>query len=108
MNWKELEAYGAITIGLICIFLPFILILGGVEFFPDVSSESDQANSICYSIFFIVGIIFLVAGFYDYKKLGSNIIVELTQQTQKVRYCPDCDRNIPWDAQLCPYCGKKF
>lgn len=108
MNWKELEAYGAITIGLICIFLPIILLLGGVEVFPNVSYKSGQANSICYSISFIVGIIFLVAGFYDYKKLESNTKVEATPATIKIRYCPDCGRNIPWDAQLCPYCGKKF
>ena len=24
------------------------------------------------------------------------------------RYCPDCGREIPFDAKLCPYCGKKF
>jgi len=24
------------------------------------------------------------------------------------RYCPKCGRNIPFDANICPYCGNKF
>lgn len=24
------------------------------------------------------------------------------------RKCPACNRAIPFDAKLCPYCGKKF
>lgn len=24
------------------------------------------------------------------------------------RSCPDCGREIPFDANICPYCGKKF
>jgi len=25
-----------------------------------------------------------------------------------IRICPDCKKNIPFDALICPYCGKKF
>ena len=25
-----------------------------------------------------------------------------------IRFCPDCKKNIPFDALICPYCGKKF
>ena len=24
------------------------------------------------------------------------------------RYCPNCGRAIPFDANVCPYCGKQF
>jgi hypothetical protein len=24
------------------------------------------------------------------------------------RICPNCGRGIPFDANICPYCGKKF
>lgn len=24
------------------------------------------------------------------------------------RRCPECGRGIPFDAKICPYCGKKF
>jgi len=27
---------------------------------------------------------------------------------QNARYCPDCGRSIPFDAQVCPYCSKRF
>jgi hypothetical protein len=28
--------------------------------------------------------------------------------TQLDRRCPDCDRVIPFDANICPYCARKF
>ena len=27
--------------------------------------------------------------------------------TNRARYCSDCGRKIPLDANICPYCGKK-
>ena len=30
------------------------------------------------------------------------------QESKSDRRCPDCGRIIPDDAELCPYCGKKF
>ena len=30
------------------------------------------------------------------------------QDRQQERRCPNCGRGIPFDAKICPYCGKKF
>lgn len=29
-------------------------------------------------------------------------------QKQGARYCPNCGREIPFDARICPYCGRNF
>jgi len=31
-----------------------------------------------------------------------------TNPAGSIRICPDCKKNIPFDALICPYCGKKF
>ena len=35
----------------------------------------------------------------------SNIV---SSHNIGVRYCPNCGRNIPLEAIMCCYCGKKF
>jgi hypothetical protein len=30
------------------------------------------------------------------------------QQQTNARFCPACGRSIPFDAVICPYCGKKY
>ena len=37
--------------------------------------------------------------FYEKKAAGKE---------QKDRICPSCGRSIPFDAKVCPYCGKNF
>lgn len=32
----------------------------------------------------------------------------ITKQDEKIRYCPNCGRQIPFDANICPYCAKGF
>jgi len=57
------------------------------------------------------GVFCILAGF-----LLSIVLIAigLTQPSQKEekekrdRYCPKCGRTIPFDANICPYCGNKF
>ena len=49
-------------------------------------------------IMFIAGIILIILCLFP-KKVSQNI---------SNRYCPDCGRAFPFDANICPYCGKKF
>jgi hypothetical protein len=30
------------------------------------------------------------------------------EKDRKDRYCPDCGNAIPFDANICPYCGKRL
>ena len=37
-----------------------------------------------------------------------KIVIETKPKRQKIRYCPNCGKEIPWDARICPYCKKEF
>jgi predicted nucleic acid-binding Zn ribbon protein len=37
----------------------------------------------------------------------SEVIKDL-KSPQQIRHCVECGRNIPWDANLCPYCGHQY
>ena len=62
--------------------------------------------------FFILGIVVLLIGL---KKTSvpqqPPVIIQQPSQrevSQPDRRCPSCGRAIPFDANVCPYCGKKF
>ena len=50
---------------------------------------------ICTGPMFLIGIILFSIGL-------------IMEPSKKNRYCPGCGRGIPFDAQFCPYCGKRF
>ena len=41
------------------------------------------------------------------KNYLENLHLERSEK-QSDRICVDCKKDIPWDATLCPYCGKKY
>ena len=74
------------------------------------SSIISNNSSVCFVSGFIGILMILVGGFYartSYQRVPTKI--EFVDNEKKLdRYCPDCGRAIPFDANLCPYCGKKF
>lgn len=56
-----------------------------------------------FLILFIARIIEIIAYFSLPDKIPTGEKKEKSQ-----RKCPNCDREIPMDARICPYCGKKF
>lgn len=37
---------------------------------------------------------------------GGGVVIEGLQEGDRV--CVDCNKQIPWDANLCPYCGHDY
>lgn len=62
-------------------------------------------------IYFFIVLLFIpvIIILLKYKTVYAK---ESTRQTQYIDYrgrmCPNCGRPIPFDANICPYCGKKF
>ena len=56
-----------------------------------------------FLILLIARIIEIIAYFSLPDKLSTG-----EKKEEKQRRCPNCDREIPMDARICPYCGKKF
>jgi len=50
-------------------------------------------------ILFILGLAALITGMDKPKS---------TTTKHEYRFCPNCGREIPFDAKICPYCGNDF
>jgi len=74
--------------------------------FSTVSSVSKTA------IFGVIGsILYLIAIYIPYTRITSGGLVPVISTTQSGgsdRRCPNCGQAIPFDANICPYCSKRF
>lgn len=73
------------------------------------SGKYDEAIQM-YSGIAGLGTIFLFIGI-PIGIIGAVLKSKEKKQTEELphdRYCPDCGRSIPFDANICPYCKKDF
>jgi len=59
----------------------------------------------------ISNVLILIALYIPYKRITSGELVPVSAATKSGepdRRCPNCGRPIPFDANICPYCSKKF
>lgn len=57
------------------------------------------------------GILMLFALIIPYNRISSGELVPTVstkKQSEPDRRCPNCGQTIPFDANICPYCSKKF
>jgi hypothetical protein len=94
--------FGALVLGLIIV--SFIIgILLAIWVYRD--AEKRGGSSVLWLlIVLITGIIGLIIWLVVRPPIGGKP----KQQSDQGRMCPSCGRNIPMDAQVCPYCGKDF
>ena len=62
---------------------------------------------VCTGPLMLIGFILMIIGLVipeDEKKT----VVTSSKEPEEKRFCPNCGRGIPFDANICPYCGKKF
>ena len=60
----------------------------------------------CLSILFVVVVIVIII--FILKWIFGSKQTVIVQQGDSSRRCPNCGRPIQMDANVCPYCGKKF
>ena len=64
---------------------------------------------ICAWPLILVGIILFLLGIILPSESRQVVInPQPPEATQNKRYCTNCGRDIPFDANVCPYCGKDF
>jgi len=65
---------------------------------------------ICTWPLLLVGfILFIVGAVLPEKEVRVHQnIPPLQNSWKKNRFCSTCGRSIPYDAKICPYCGKKI
>ena len=76
-----------------------------------ITSEFSQkiSNSGLYGL--ANGALMLIALIIPYKRITSGELVPVSTATKSGasdRICPNCGQSIPFDANVCPHCSKKF
>jgi hypothetical protein len=119
MSWQ-------LRLGIILLVIGLALTISLMGFMDHYSNElgENDADFFLYmsvqvtgNIIFIIGIIIVIIGFLDRYRMiirppilsppqGPGIIPQNNIQT-KIKVCGGCGRQIPFDSNLCPYCGVK-
>jgi len=60
----------------------------------------------------LTGILFIIALYIPYNRIRSGELTpmqsDLHQEVSSRRKCPQCNNEIPFNAEICPHCGKIF
>ena len=77
----------------------------------EVTTEFSQKISISGIYGVANGVLMLIALIIPYKRITSGELIPISTSTKPAesdRICPNCGKAIPFDANICPYCSKKF
>ena len=69
--------------------------------------KGDDDTALWFLLFWLIGIIMPYMVQSELNRIADDPHL-LVNRRHGVRYCPNCGRHIPFDANICPYCGKKF
>lgn len=96
--WNFMGLGIAFCIGIIVTFV--IIILIAIWVYKDAEKRG-SSGALWLIIVILTGIIGLIVWLVVRPPIGGH-------PKQSGRMCPNCGRPIPMDANICPYCGKKF
>lgn len=108
---------GNILLAIFLWFLAFISLLIGTIFkaLPLPIGDTSTLDFVCMLgaplVFFILGAVVLLFGLKEKQSPEKQVIIQQPSQkevSEPDRRCPNCGRTIPFIANVCPYCGKRF
>jgi len=71
--------------------------------------KGDDDTALWFLVFLLAGVIMPWMVQSELNKLADNpYLLQTRQRGSSDRVCPNCGRYIPFDSEVCPYCGKKF
>ena len=91
---------GGIGLTALGFFILFIGIIWGVVY---------NDSGVC-ALIGIIGVILIFTGGF-YSRTAPRLVpqkIDIISDRKSDRYCPNCGRAIPFDANICPYCGSNF
>ena len=96
---------GALCFAWIIMFVIWIAI--GIWMYKDAEKRGKSG-----ALWLIIGLLFGIIGLIVWlivRPPERSFYEKKAEQPQpQDRNCPECGRPIPMDANVCPYCGKKF
>lgn len=101
-DW-DWEWWGLAGLGVFMCFIPVIAIIIaiaiGVWMYRDAERRGENG-----ALWLIIGLIGGIIGLIIWLIVRPDEPAKRKEQPSE-RYCPECGRNIPFDAQVCPYCA---
>jgi hypothetical protein len=86
----------------ICIMLVVLIIWIAVAYWVYKDAKKRNENAVLWLVIVLVASwLGLLLWFVLRQPIGGR-------KTSSLRYCPNCGREILFDANFCSYCGKKF
>ncbi len=79
--------------------------------YSEITSEFSQKISTSGFYGLINGALMIIALYIPYQRISSGELVPESDKSkikEADRICPNCGKEIPIDANTCPYCSKKF
>ena len=104
---EEAAGFAALMGGAICVFgiIWFVIaILIAIWVYKDAEKRG-SSGALWLIIVILTGIIGIIIWLVIRPPIGGK--KDATVDTAD-RRCPNCGRQIPMDAKVCPYCGKDF
>ncbi len=101
--------FGGLFAGALCFFwvLMFIIWIAiGVWMYRDAEKRGKSG-----ALWLIIGLLFGIIGLIIWlivRPPEPSFYEKKADTEKKDRICPGCGRSIPFDAKVCPYCGKNF
>jgi len=87
----------SIVVGIIFFAMGFLIIF----FIPELFFLGIIAD--------VIGTVLVLVGIFSKKPVYTRIPVSTNKENKnEQRYCVKCGRSIPFDANLCPYCGHDY
>lgn len=107
-DYSDVTTGGAfLGLGLVCIILPIIWLVIGILIAIWVYKDAEKRGS-SGALWLIIVILTGIIGLIIWLVIRPPIGGAPKSAAASDRKCPSCGRGIPMDAQVCPYCGKKF
>jgi len=113
--------FAAIIVSIVISTITSLYIAGILgEIFGSISTDVSSYSSLSFTqdvgkigiLGVISNLLFIYALYIPYKRIKDGELVPVISstgyQSAPSRICPNCNRNIPNDANICPYCGKQF
>ncbi len=98
---------GDICLGTMCIIVGVIYLVISLIIASWMLRDSDKRGK-SGAVWFLVGLILGIVGLIIWLLVRPKEIEQVNPVKDVDRRCPNCGRVIPMDANICPYCGKKF
>ncbi|MDD5779118.1 MAG: zinc ribbon domain-containing protein [Candidatus Thermoplasmatota archaeon] len=108
---EDWELFGGLFAGALCFFwiIMFVIWIAiGVWMYKDAEKRGKSG-----ALWLIIGLLFGIIGLIVWlivRPPEPSFYESKAQEREEKprRSCPECGREIPLDANTCPYCGKKF